>query len=56
MRSVVLLLLLLGVMGCETKQVTKEMVPLDEIAPEVMKVATEALPQVKFERERAKSK
>lgn len=49
MRHVLLGLLLLGVVGCERKQVTKEMVPLDKISAEVMDVATKTLPDVKFE-------
>lgn len=45
----VFLVLLLVVCGCETKQVVKEVVPLEDLAPNIMETAKQTLPQVKFE-------
>lgn len=45
----VFLVLLLVVCGCETKQVVKEVVPLEDLAPNILETAKQTLPQVKFE-------
>lgn len=45
----VFLVLLLVVCGCETKQVVKEVVPLEDLAPSILETAKQTLPQVKFE-------
>ena len=47
MRSTTLLLALLC-LGCGTKQAATTVIPLTEVAPEVMQAAQQALPKVKF--------
>jgi hypothetical protein len=49
MRYLTLLLLTFALLGCQRKQVMKEVVSLSEISPHVMDAAAKALPQVKFE-------
>ena len=49
MRSAVVMLALLFVVGCGEKTPTGENVPLDKVPEPVMTVAKEKLPDVKFE-------
>lgn len=47
-RTAWLLILLLAAGGCGSKEVVTEVVPIEQVAPNLVEVAQKSLPEVKF--------